>query len=186
MKKTILDDGFHQYLTDGASFIVPPGIPVLMNLHNTQVPKDIIPFEKAKSIVKKQEVIDHKWSGKKALLVEDNDLNAEIAEIMLFDLGFDVTRAENGEVALSRLKEAAEPYSIVFMDILMPVLDGYETTKRIREMEGKVGGIPIVAMTANAFAEDKIKTIESGMDDHVQKPLEKDSLIKAIIRVLGE
>ena len=145
-----------------------------------------IPFEKAKSIVKKQEVIDHKWSGKKALLVEDNDLNAEIAEIMLFDLGFDVTRAENGEVALSRLKEAAEPYSIVFMDILMPVLDGYETTKRIREMEGKVGGIPIVAMTANAFAEDKIKTIESGMDDHVQKPLEKDSLIKAIIRVLGE
>ena len=105
---------------------------------------------------------------------------------MLFDLGFDVTRAENGEVALSRLKEAAEPYSIVFMDILMPVLDGYETTKRIREMEGKVGGIPIVAMTANAFAEDKIKAIESGMDDHVQKPLEKDALIKAIIRVLGE
>ena len=87
-------------------------------------------------------------------------------------------------MALSKLKEATEVFSIIFMDILMPVLDGYEATKRIREMEGE--RIPIVAMTANAFTEDKIKAIESGMYDHVQKPLEKDSLIKVIIRVLGE
>ena len=143
-----------------------------------------IPFEISKDKEKNEEVIEHKWNGKKALLVEDNDLNAEIAEIMLSDLGFDVIRAENGEVALSKLKEATEVFSIIFMDILMPVLDGYEATKRIREMEGE--RIPIVAMTANAFTEDKIKAIESGMDDHVQKPLEKDSLIKVIIRVLGE
>ena len=143
-----------------------------------------IPFEISKDKEKNEEVIEHKWNGKKALLVEDNDLNAEIAEIMLSDLGFDVIRAENGEVALSKLKEATEVFSIIFMDILMPVLDGYEATKRIREMEGE--RIPIIAMTANAFTEDKIKAIESGMDDHVQKPLEKDSLIKVIIRVLGE
>ncbi len=145
-----------------------------------------IPFKKSRKIEKKNEIIDIVWKDKLALLVEDNDLNAEIAIFMLEDLGFTVERAEDGEKALKMVTEREVPYDIVFMDILMPVLDGYEATKIIRNLKGQRADVPIIAMTANAFKEDKVRAIECGMDAHVKKPLEKTALIKAIRDVLGE
>lgn len=144
-----------------------------------------IPFNKAEKKVKNQNLLDLKWTGVNALLVEDNNLNAEIAQLMLEDLGFVVDRAENGEIAIDMVRKKNPPYSIVFMDILMPVLNGYEATKTIRNLKGICSEVPIIAMTANAFEEDKLKAIASGMDGHVQKPLEKDTLVKAIYDVLG-
>ena len=145
-----------------------------------------IPFKLTKKIQKKSISPALEWPGKRALLVEDNDLNAEIAIIMLEELGFNVERSEDGLTALDLIENKNEPYDIIFMDILMPGLDGYETTKRIRNLKGERSDVPIIAMTANAFIEDKVKAIESGMDAHVQKPLERTDLIKAIAGVLGE
>ncbi|MGN1188833.1 MAG: hybrid sensor histidine kinase/response regulator [Candidatus Ornithospirochaeta sp.] len=145
-----------------------------------------IPFKKTRKKEKKVESLDVVWSGKTALLVEDNDLNAEIAIIMLEDLGFTVERVEDGDKAVKMVEGREVPYDIVFMDILMPVMDGYEATKEIRNLKGQRSDVPIVAMTANAFKEDKVRAIACGMDAYVKKPLEKAAIIKAVSEVLGE
>ncbi len=123
-----------------------------------------------------------KLSGKKVLLAEDNDLNAEIAMELIAEEGIVVERAKNGVECVEMLEKApADYYSMILMDIQMPVLDGYGATERIRKLdEEEKAGIPIIAMTANAFAEDKKKALSVGMNDHVAKPIDMNVLIQTM------
>lgn len=124
--------------------------------------------------------------GRRLLLVEDNPLNREIAEEMLMEDGFKVESAENGRKALQMIT-GADPwyYSAVLMDIQMPVMDGYEATKRIRTLPDRSRAqIPIIAMTANAFKEDRSRAAESGMDAYISKPVDVLTLRYVLRRVL--
>ncbi len=125
--------------------------------------------------------------GKRVLLVEDNDFNREIARFVLEELGFSVDEAENGLVAVDMLLDAPGGYyDIVFMDIQMPIMNGYTATSEIRSMSDKSkASVPIIAMTANAFEEDRERCLAVGMNGHIGKPIESESMIAEIIRVLG-
>ncbi len=120
--------------------------------------------------------------GKRILLAEDNDLNAEIAEELLSDEGFLVERAVNGAVCVEMMeREVASYYDIILMDIQMPVMDGYEATKRIRDLEDEEKRvIPIIAMTANAFSEDKANAYAAGMNAHLSKPINIKDLFEIL------
>ncbi len=120
--------------------------------------------------------------GIRILLAEDNDLNAEITVTLLSEVGFTVERAANGVECVEMLKDRpAGYYSIILMDIQMPVLDGYNATSNIRRMDDKAkASIPIVAMTANAFAEDREKALSVGMNDHIAKPVDMSKLVPTI------
>mgnify|MGYP004647953835 FL=1 len=118
--------------------------------------------------------------GLSVLLVEDNELNMEIAKFIIENEGANVTCATNGKEAVNIYKKSPEFFDIILMDIMMPEMDGYEATKVIRSLDSK---IPIVAMTANAFAEDKIKAKKSGMNAHLSKPLDKDTLVQVVAKL---
>lgn len=124
--------------------------------------------------------------GKRILLVEDNELNREIAREILGEAGLLVEEAEDGSVALDRLLEKGPGYySLVLMDIQMPVMDGYTAAQAIRNFEDKeLADIPIIAMTANAFEEDKRKALGMGMNAHVAKPIDVKQLLDAMERIL--
>ncbi len=124
------------------------------------------------------------FTGKRLLLVEDNELNREIAEEILRESGFDVEEAENGAIAVEKVSASAPGYyDLVLMDIQMPVMDGYEATMKIRALENKaLASVPIVAMTANAFDDDRKKAADCGMNAHVAKPID----IKQLMKVLKE
>ena len=130
---------------------------------------------------------DAGWiEGRRLLLVEDNPLNREIAEEMLEEDGFKVECAENGRIAVRKIiTEDPWYYSAVLMDIQMPVMDGYEATQQIRALPDRSRAcIPIIAMTANAFNEDRIKAAESGMDAYITKPVDVLALRYVLRRVL--
>ena len=115
--------------------------------------------------------------GKKLLLVEDNDLNREIATEILGMTGVTVETAENGKIAVEKVAAAPENwYRLVLMDIQMPVMNGYEATAAIRSLPGSRGKVPIIAMTANAFAEDVQLAKNTGMNEHIAKPLDLNKL----------
>ena len=120
--------------------------------------------------------------GKRILLAEDNDLNAEIAIALLEEEGLLVERAADGVKCMEMLEKApAHYYELILMDIQMPILGGYDTTRKIRRMaDAEKAAIPIIAMTANAFAEDKQRALEAGMNDHVAKPIDMNKLIPTL------
>lgn len=120
--------------------------------------------------------------GLHVLLVEDNELNMEIARFIIENEGARVICATNGKEAVDIYKNAPESFDIILMDIMMPEMDGLQATQVIRSFDHD---IPIVAMTANAFAEDKIKAKKAGMNAHVSKPLDKDKLIQVISKLCG-
>ncbi len=122
------------------------------------------------------------FSGKRILLVEDNDFNREIAMYALENMDVIVDEAENGYVAVDKiLKKEAGYYDLILMDVQMPIMDGYTATREIRNIDDeKKSNIPIIAMTANAFQEDKDKCIEVGMNGHIAKPLNYDNLVAAL------
>lgn len=125
------------------------------------------------------------FSGKRILLVEDNDLNREIAERILEKLKFDIETAENGEVAVKKVLSAKKPFDLILMDVQMPVVDGHEATRRIRRLEDKsIADVPVLAMTANAFNEDRQAAKECGMNGFISKPLNINELITTIKSVL--
>ncbi len=126
--------------------------------------------------------------GTRLLLVEDNELNREIAEELLTERGFVVEKAENGQVAVDAVKNSAEGYyKLILMDIQMPVMDGYDATREIRALANPAhANIPIIAMTANAFDEDKKRALECGMNAHIAKPIDVEKLIETVVDMLNK
>ena len=132
-----------------------------------------------------QELLPQKnadFKGRHILLVEDNELNREIAQEILREYGFRVDTAENGEVAVEKVSTAAPgSYDLVLMDVQMPVMNGYEATRQIRALDDPaLSGITILAMTANAFDEDRKKALEYGMDGFLSKPIVIEELISTL------
>jgi CheY-like chemotaxis protein len=126
--------------------------------------------------------------GMRVLLAEDNELNMQIANTILENLGFVVEVARDGREALSMIKEKdANYYNLVLMDIQMPIMNGYEATRAIRLLDDKIkANIPIIAMTANAFEEDKKNASSAGMNAHISKPIDVKILVKTIEEVLNK
>ena len=126
--------------------------------------------------------------GKNILLAEDNDLNAEIAEVILERAGLKIERVEDGIQCVNRImKMPASTYDMILMDIQMPQMDGYKATRVIRRLPDKDKAcIPIIAMTANAFEEDKRKAIAAGMNGHIAKPIQVDKLLSTLKTILTE
>ena len=126
------------------------------------------------------------YAGKRILLVEDNELNREIAVEILKEAGFEVESAEDGEIAVRKMKQAADgQYDLILMDIQMPNMDGYEATRQIRALpDAAKAGIPIFAMTANAFEEDRQNALKSGMNGHISKQLDIPHTLQVLADVL--
>ena len=144
-----------------------------------------VPFKIDPDADKREEqkdVSEKSIKGLHILLAEDNELNMEIAEFMLQNEGADVVKAWNGREAVEIFRKS-EPgeFDVILMDIMMPVMNGYEATKMIRSLEREdAKTIPIIAMTANAFTEDRLKAKEAGMDEHIAKPVDPELLVKVI------
>ena len=115
------------------------------------------------------------------------ELNQEIAVAILGDAGFTTEVAENGRIAVEMLRKSQPGYyQLVLMDVQMPVMNGYEAAKAIRKLENrKLASIPIIAMTANAFEEDRKEALASGMNGHIAKPIDVDNLISTLDEILG-
>ena len=126
------------------------------------------------------------FTGKKLLVVEDNELNLEIASTLLKEAGFEVDTAENGKIAVEKVEAAsADRYDLILTDIQMPEMDGYEATRRIRALpDAKKAALPIVAMTANAFEDDRKNALHAGMNGHIAKPLDIQKLFQALSELL--
>ncbi len=139
-------------------------------------------IQEEETAVQMTDALPFSAKGCRALLVEDNAFNREIASYMLQGLQFTVEEAENGAVCLDMLRAAdAGYYSVILMDVQMPVMDGYTATAEIRRLSDRQkAGIPILAMTANAFEEDKRKCLEVGMNGHIGKPIDTDALIREL------
>jgi signal transduction histidine kinase/ActR/RegA family two-component response regulator len=148
-----------------------------------------VPFKIDPDADKREEqrdVSEKSIKGLHILLAEDNELNMEIAEFVLQNAGADVTKAWNGQEAVELFRKS-EPggFDTILMDIMMPVMNGYEATKMIRSLDREdAKTIPIIAMTANAFTEDRLKAKESGMNEHIVKPLDVELLIKVIHKLV--
>jgi CheY-like chemotaxis protein len=132
-----------------------------------------------KRVTKKTTKLLPNLAGVKLLLVEDNEINQEVASTMLQKVGIEVSIANNGEEAVEKYKAQQEWYDLILMDLQMPIMSGYDATKLIREFDKE---IPIVALTAAAMVEDKQKVIEAGMNDHLSKPINSDELYGVITK----
>jgi CheY-like chemotaxis protein len=116
--------------------------------------------------------------------VEDNKINQLVAKGLLTQEGADVTLAPDGQLGVAAVAAAQPAFDAVLMDVQMPVMDGYEATRAIRQELG-LTTLPIIAMTANAMASDRAACLEAGMDDHVGKPFELDHLVDTLLRLTG-
>ena len=124
---------------------------------------------------------DFTFSGKSILLVEDNEINQEIAKMILEEAGLKVDVADDGTVAVEKIRSAEEgQYDLILMDIQMPIMNGYEATRQIRAMDSPLASIPIIALSANALDEDRLNSLEAGMNYHVGKPFEVDKLLETL------
>lgn len=154
------------------------------------IPLFILPDDEDTHLLQEEEQAERNFEGKVLLLVEDNEMNCELAKELLEDEGFTVVTAEDGTIAVEivsrSLDRGRSHYDAVLMDIQMPIMDGYEATRRIRELDDPaLADIPIIAMTANAFDEDRRKALEAGMNAHVPKPINMELLLDTLASLLN-
>ena len=159
------------------------GTKTTITLSFQTVPKEQIPEEPKD---KKQQIL-HKLKGRRVLLAEDNELNAEIAMELLCENGVEAECVEDGVECVKLLQRKSEGYyDLILMDIQMPNMDGYKATQVIRKLDGPRGQIPVIAMTANAFEEDRQKAFEAGMNAHIAKPVDMRILFSTMAEILDE
>ena len=144
------------------------------------------PYMDRESADKTEDTPEPRFDGMRILLVEDNELNQEIAQTILEAAGFIIDTAEDGSIAVERMKETpADTYDLILMDVQMPIMNGYQATRAIRALDDSVkAAIPIVAMTANAFEEDRKEAIDSGMNGYVAKPINIEKLMNTLEDIL--
>ena len=142
-------------------------------------------LEGAAEELQKESLSQEAFYGKRILLAEDNDLNWEIAEVLLSEAGFQLERAENGKICVEKF-ESSEPgyYDVILMDIRMPVMNGYDAAKAIRALARKDASLPIIAMTADAFSSDIQQCLDCGMNGHVAKPIDMSRLTQLLKKYL--
>lgn len=134
---------------------------------------------------KKESDLHNRFFGKKILLAEDNDLNWEIAEDLLSEVGFELERAENGKICVEKFEQSAQGYyNVVLMDIRMPIMNGYDAARAIRALARSDANLPIIAMTADAFSDDIQRCLDCGMNEHVAKPIDVDRLTQLLKKYL--
>ena len=147
------------------------------------------PYKKVNSKERNIKQSEYDFLGKRALVVEDSQVNIEIAKNLLKHKNFEVEVALNGEEAVDTFKKQEEGYfDVILMDIRMPVMDGLEATRQIRKLTKRKDGqtIPIIAMTANAFEEDVKKSLEAGMNGHLSKPIDIKQMYEQLNSLLNE
>ena len=129
---------------------------------------------------------DGDFTGKRILVAEDNELNWEIAEALLSSIGFELEHAENGKICVDMFNNSELGYyDAILMDLRMPIMTGYEATEAIRKLERvDAGEIPIIAMTADAFSDDKRKCMEAGMNAHIAKPIDIHDVAKVLSKFI--
>ena len=147
----------------------------------SQAQRELLKNEKQKDQAKNRK----SYAGKKVLLVEDNELNREIATAIMKEIGLEVDTAEDGTDAVNIMSSAeGRKYDLIFMDIQMPKMDGYTATREIRTLNNhKCANIPIIAMTANAFEEDRKKAVKAGMNGHIAKPISADVILENLDQI---
>lgn len=134
---------------------------------------------------KREQGVKKDFTGRRILLAEDNDINWEIAETILTASGFKVDRAENGKICVDTFRESELGYyDVILMDIRMPVMNGYDATEAIRALDRPDAGLPIIAMSADAFAADIQHSLDSGMNEHISKPIDVEKLIRVLEKYL--
>ena len=159
----------------GTSFIV--SIPFVVSKNTTIVEEDIIEVNQK----------EYNFENRKVLLVEDVEINVEIVKEFLEEVNMQVDWANNGRMAVEMFeKSAVGEYEAIFMDIQMPEMDGYEATKAIRQMDSPYKDIPIVAMTANAFEDDRQMSFRVGMNEHISKPLNEEEMFVVLWNLLSK
>jgi Response regulators consisting of a CheY-like receiver domain and a winged-helix DNA-binding domain len=143
--------------------------------------------EKPKAAAPQAKEAEHDFTGKKILLVEDNVMNREIATEILEECGFVIDTAEDGDIAVEKMRTAVPgQYNLILMDIQMPRMDGYAATRAIRALGTEASKLPIIAMTANAFEEDRKLAFAAGMDEHIAKPIDVGKLKAVLARFTSE
>ena len=142
-------------------------------------------FMEGNSSKRDAKVVKRDFTGKKILLAEDNDLNWEIAEDILSEAGFEMNRAENGKMCVEMFEQSEiGTYDVILMDIRMPLMNGYEAAVAIRDLDRPGKGLPIIAMTADAFADDVQHCLDCGMNAHIAKPIDVDKFIAQLEKFL--
>ena len=146
------------------------------------IPAPYLELEASASPVLEAQYSPEDMKGLRILLAEDNMINAEIAKMMLSEGGFEVVHVENGKLAVEVFEADTDGFDAVLMDVQMPVMDGYEATRGIRQFEAARNRlpIPIIAMTANTFADDKKNALDAGMNAHIGKPYQQDEMIRTV------
>lgn len=172
-------------LGQGAEFTVKV-VFMLQDVDETDITLEALRKEAKEKEALEKEQLKTLFTGRKLLLVEDNNLNREIAKKLLTEQGFIIDEAVNGREAVDKVAAShAGEYSVVLMDIQMPIMDGYEATKMIRDLNNRIlANVPIVAMTANAFGEERKKAFACGMNGYVTKPIEINVLFETLKQII--
>ena len=138
--------------------------------------------ETTSNVIDQKDVKPQSLKGMRVLLVEDNEMNREIAQELLEENGIVVYTAEDGDIAVEKVRKSSpQEYELILMDVQMPHMNGYEATREIRKLnDSQKANIPIIAMTANAFEEDKKNALDAGMNGHLAKPIDMQKLIQTL------